>query len=172
MLKGMRYFLNLFNLFFFYFWLCWVFIAAHGLSLVVASGGYSLLPCTGFSLRWLLLLQNTGSRHTGFSSCGTWAQQLWCMDSVVVSHGLQSAGSVVVAHKFYFVPEIGKAQNIGFVPYKTRKPQAKVKGLGNQEILHFSLTWIKRGETWLVCCGIVLMTWFQIYETWSRMIAE
>ena len=58
---------------FIYFWLLWVFIAARGLSLVVASGGYSLLRCTGFSLRWLLLLRSMGSRHTGFSSCGLWA---------------------------------------------------------------------------------------------------
>ena len=43
-------------------------------SLVAASGGYSLLWCTGFSLRWLLSLWNTDSRHTGFSSCGTQAQ--------------------------------------------------------------------------------------------------
>ena len=39
-------------------------------SLVAASGGYSSLRCLGFSLRWLLLLQSMGSRHTGFSSCG------------------------------------------------------------------------------------------------------
>ena len=58
----------------FFFWLCWVFIAAHGLSLVAASGGYSLLWCAGFSLWWLLLLWSTGSRHVGFSSCGTRAQ--------------------------------------------------------------------------------------------------
>ena len=44
---------------YFYFWLRWVFAAACGLSLVVASRGYSLLRCTGFSLRWLLLLQRT-----------------------------------------------------------------------------------------------------------------
>ena len=44
-----------------YFWLHWVFIAVHGLSLVVASGGYSFL--------W-----STGSRHTGFSSCSVRAQ--------------------------------------------------------------------------------------------------
>ena len=50
---------------FIYFWLCWVFVAARGLSLVVASGGYSSLQCAGFSLRWLLLLWSTGSRHTG-----------------------------------------------------------------------------------------------------------
>ena len=59
---------------FIYFWLHWVFVAAHGLSLVVASGDYSLLRCMGFSLRWLQLLWSTGSRRVGFSSCGTWAQ--------------------------------------------------------------------------------------------------
>ena len=48
-----------------YFWLCWVFVAECGLSLVAASGGYSLLRRTGFSLRWLLLLWSTGSRCTG-----------------------------------------------------------------------------------------------------------
>ena len=59
---------------FIYFWLRWVFVAARGLSLVVVSGGYSLLQCAGFSLRWLLLLRSTGSRRMGFRSCGTWAQ--------------------------------------------------------------------------------------------------
>ena len=57
-----------------YFWLHWVFVAARGLSLVAASGGCSSLHCAGFSLRWLLLLQSTGSRHTGFSSCGLQVQ--------------------------------------------------------------------------------------------------
>ena len=47
---------------FIYVWLRWVFVAARGLSLVVASGGYSSLRCAGFSLQWLLLLQSTGSR--------------------------------------------------------------------------------------------------------------
>ena len=79
-------FIQLFN-----FWLHWVFAAAHGFSLVAESGGYSLLRCVGFSLRWLLLLQSTGSRCTSFSSCGTQA-------SVAVARGLQSAGLVVVAH--------------------------------------------------------------------------
>ena len=74
---------NSYSFFFliFNFWLCLVFIAARGLSLVVVSRGCSSLQCAGFSegfsLRWLLLLQSTGSRRTGFSSCGTWAQQLW-----------------------------------------------------------------------------------------------
>ena len=57
-----------------YFWLCWVFVAAHGLSLVAASGGYSSLWCAGFSLQWLLLLRSTGSRRAGFRSCGMRAQ--------------------------------------------------------------------------------------------------
>ena len=58
--------------FFFNFWLHWVFVAAHRLSLVASSGGYSSLQCTGFSL-WVLLLWTMGSRHAGFSSCGSWA---------------------------------------------------------------------------------------------------
>ena len=48
-------------------------LQAHGLSLVAASGGYSLFRCAGFSLWWLLLLRSTGSRLTGFSSCGSQA---------------------------------------------------------------------------------------------------
>ena len=59
-------------LFILFFWLCWVFVAVCRLSLVEASGGYSSLRCTGFSLRWLLLLRSMGSRHTGFSS-DSWA---------------------------------------------------------------------------------------------------
>ena len=46
----------------------------HCFSLVAVSGGYSSLWCAGFSLRWPLSLRSTGSRHAGFSSCGSWAQ--------------------------------------------------------------------------------------------------
>ena len=64
----------LFSFFFLiYFWLRWVFISARRLSLVAASGGYSLLRRTGFSLQWFLLLWSMGSRHAG---------------SVVVARGL------------------------------------------------------------------------------------
>ena len=42
--------LLIFYFYLFIFLLCWVFVAARGLSLVVASGDYSLLQCTGFSL--------------------------------------------------------------------------------------------------------------------------
>ena len=58
------FFLKVWNVLFrtIYFWLCWVFVAAHGLSLLVGSGSYFLLRCTSFSLQWLLLLPSTGSR--------------------------------------------------------------------------------------------------------------
>ena len=75
-------FINLFI----YFWQCCVFIAARGLSLVAVRGGYSSWWCVGFSLQWLLLLQSTGSRHVGFSTCGVWAQQLWCTGLVAPRH--------------------------------------------------------------------------------------
>ena len=74
---GGVFFFNLINeliCLFIYFWLCWVFVAMCRLSLVVASGGYSLLRCVGFSLRWLLLLWSMGSRCAGFTSCGARAQ--------------------------------------------------------------------------------------------------
>ena len=79
------------------FWLHWVLATAHGLSLVLASGGYFSFWCLDL-LQWLLFLQSTGSllllwsvwasevaalghsscglwalEHRGFNSCGTWA---------------------------------------------------------------------------------------------------
>ena len=68
------------SLSFFFFWLRWVFVAVRGLSLVVASRGYSSLWCAGFSLRWLLLLRSTGSKCEDLSSCSTRAQ---CVDFCV-----------------------------------------------------------------------------------------
>ena len=70
------------------FFLIYLFLAVLDLrafSLVAASGGYSSLRCTGFLLRWLLLLLSTGSRPAGFSSCGLRA--LECRHSSV-AHGL------------------------------------------------------------------------------------
>ena len=72
------YLLNILFYFIFYFWLCWVFVAVHGLSLVASSGGCSLFRCAGFSLWWLLLLQSTDSRPAGFSSCGSQALEHRC----------------------------------------------------------------------------------------------
>ena len=56
-------------------------LLTHGLSLVAASGCSSSLWCSGFLLLWLLFLWSMGSRHTGFSSCGAWVQQLWLRGS-------------------------------------------------------------------------------------------
>ena len=86
-------YLGFFVFFVFVFWLCWIFVAMCGLSLVAASGGYSLLRYVGFSLRWLLMLWSTGSRCAGFSSCGSGlssygSQALGAQASVVVAHGL------------------------------------------------------------------------------------
>ena len=52
----------------FVFWLHWVFVAAHGLLLVVVSRGCSSLQCIGFSLQWLLVAEHGPQ--------STWAQLL------------------------------------------------------------------------------------------------
>ena len=59
--------------------------------------GSSLL-CAGFSLRWLLLLRSTGSRCVGFSSCGSWAQQLWLAGSRAQAQQLWRTGLVAPRH--------------------------------------------------------------------------
>ena len=63
-----------------YFWLCWVLVAVHGLSLVAASWSYSS-SCGAW-----------GSRCGGFYCCG--GQALGMQASVVVAHWLQSSGSI------------------------------------------------------------------------------
>ena len=93
------FFFNKFIYFLFiYFWLHWVLVAVHKLSLVEESGGYSSLQCLGFSLRWLLFLRSTGSRRTGFHSCGTWAQQLWFTGSRAQAQQLWHMGLVAPQH--------------------------------------------------------------------------
>ena len=93
-----------------------VFIAACGLSLVAASGGYSSLWCIGFSLQWLFL-QSTDSRCMGFSSCSTWAQQLQLLGPRV--HGLLQlwhTGSVVVVHRLSCSEACGLLPDQGLNP--------------------------------------------------------
>ena len=85
-------------LFIYLFWLCWVFVAARGLSLIAASGGYSSLQCASFSLRWLLLLQSMGCRRVGFSSCSMWAQQLWLTGSRAQAQQLWCTSLVAPGH--------------------------------------------------------------------------
>ena len=75
-----RIFIYLFNVVFFnfffsiYFWLRWVSVAAHGISLVAVS--WAALGCGAWA-----------SLCGGFSCCGA---QAWA--SVVVAHGLSSCG--------------------------------------------------------------------------------
>ena len=59
----------------FIYWLHWVFVAAHRLSLVAASGGGATLHCGAWA-----------SHCSGFSCCGAWA--LGMQASVVVAHRL------------------------------------------------------------------------------------
>ena len=71
---GFNFFLKIFYLFFIYFWLCWGFVAARGLSLLAAmerAGAARWLWCVGLSLWWLLLLWSLGFRAHRLSSCGT-----------------------------------------------------------------------------------------------------
>ena len=56
---------------FIYFWLHWVFTAARSLSLIEASGAYSLAAvCGGLSLAPSLVAENK------LSSCNMWAESL------------------------------------------------------------------------------------------------
>ena len=61
------------NLLITYFWLCLVFTVAHGLSLAVVSGGYSLVAVRGL---------------------------FTAVASLVAEHGLQSSGTGAVARGF------------------------------------------------------------------------
>ena len=78
------------------FWLCWVFLLC-GFSLCAESGGYSSLPCAGFSLQRLLLLQ---SRLYGLQ------QLLWIGSAApqrVGSSQTWDRGSVFcIGHFFFF----------------------------------------------------------------------
>ena len=56
---------------FFFFCLCQAYLAWRRLSPVVSVGGYSV------AMLELLLQQNTGSRHVGFSGYSMQVQQLW-----------------------------------------------------------------------------------------------
>ena len=57
-----------------------------GLLQLQTAGATLSFWCAGFSLQWLLLLQNTDLRDMGFGSWGVWTQQLWCMDSAIPLH--------------------------------------------------------------------------------------
>ena len=87
---------NIIYTFCFVLWLHWIFTAARGL-LVAMSMGYSFLQRVGFSLRWVLLFQSTGSRACGLSSCSS--QALECR--------LSSCGAGFVPCGVWNLPEPG-----------------------------------------------------------------
>ena len=60
----------------------------------------------GFSPRWVLWLQSTGSRLMGFNSCNLWAQQLWRMGLVA----LWDVECSQARHRTY-VPCTGRQRN-------------------------------------------------------------
>ena len=94
--RWILFFLLFYN--FIYFCLCWVLVTACRLSLVTVSEGYSLLQCAGFSLQWLLLLQNAGSRVCGFHSRGMWPQELQLMGPRAQTQQLCHMGLVALSH--------------------------------------------------------------------------
>ena len=73
------------------FWSSWVFVATHGLSLIEVNRGYYWLWCVSFLLRWLFLLQSTGSRVSVVVALGhvesSWTRDLtWQADSYPLDH--------------------------------------------------------------------------------------
>ena len=62
----MFFFLQKFILFI-YFWLCWLFVAACGLSLVVARGGFSCCGAPALGAQASVVVT------CGLRSCGSWA---------------------------------------------------------------------------------------------------
>ena len=82
----------------FEFWLCWVFIAACGFSLVAMRGGYFLVAMDGLhavaaslvaehrlSRTWASVVVARGCSNQPADS-RIWAQQLWCMDLIAWWH--------------------------------------------------------------------------------------
>ena len=63
-----------------------LFVAVCGLLIAVASCCGARAPVV--AARGLSSCSVRALEHAGFSSCGTWAQQLQCTGSVVVAHGL------------------------------------------------------------------------------------
>ena len=81
-MRGLFHLFVYFPIYLLCFWLCWVFVAACRLSLVVASGGYSLAGVHGFLVVVASLVEHRPE--------GPWAQELWCTGLVAPWHGESS----------------------------------------------------------------------------------
>ena len=115
---------NILALFFFFFlWLCWVFVSVRGLSLVAASGGHSSSRCAGLSLSWPLLLRSTGSKRAGSAivahepscsmACGIFPDQgsnpcplHWQADSQPLHHQGSPALSYRIKYNLPYEPAV------------------------------------------------------------------
>ena len=62
-----------------FFFRLFIYLFIFGCTASLSSQDEWVLQYVGFSLQQLLLLQSTGSRHKGFSSCSSGTHQLWCM---------------------------------------------------------------------------------------------
>ena len=80
-----------------YFWLCWVFVASCGISVVAESGSCSSCAmlashCSGFSC-----CRAQAMEHSGLSSYGEWNEQLWLSGSRVWAQYLAHTLSCLMA---------------------------------------------------------------------------
>ena len=99
-----------------FFWFVFTFGSSESSLLytgVPASRSYPSFLSMGFSLWVFILLGSTGSRHMGFRSCSTQAQQLWPMGLVALQN-VKSSWTSDQTH----VPCIGR---IILTHYTTRK---------------------------------------------------
>ena len=64
--------MNFLKIFMYVFYLCWVFVV-HGLSLIPASGGRSLVVVHGLLTAGASLVAEHGLKAHGLSRCGAWA---------------------------------------------------------------------------------------------------
>ena len=113
--------------------LYWVFVAVRGLSLVAVSGGYSSLRCTGFSLRWLLLVEH------GLQACGL--QQLWRTGLVALQHVGSSrtrarTHASCIARRILNYCATREAQDV-FLEFFTLQPSIPLL----ENLIFLSLTW-------------------------------
>ena len=150
-----------------YLWVCWVFVAVRGLSLVAASGGHSSSRCAGLSLSRPLLLRGAGSVVVAHglscsAACGIFPDQgsnpcplHWQADSQPLRHQgsprtieflqLEETSEVIhphIAAKAGIAPMVSQAGgHLCLSTLKARKhtaPKAAQPALGQPELLERS----------------------------------
>ena len=95
------------------FWLSWVFVVLHRLSLDMANGDYTLLKCAGFSLWWHLLVEHR-------QALGTQASVVF-MHGLVVSWHVKSVSPALAGRFLSTTREVQRSLTTlakSFLPYK------------------------------------------------------